>query len=52
MKPFEALEAIAAPIDNPNVDTDQLAPARFLRKPREDGYQNFYFMICGSIKRE
>jgi len=43
MKPFVTLAAIAAPIDAPNVDTDQLAPARFLRKPREDGYQNFLF---------
>jgi len=43
MNPFELLEAVAAPIDAPNVDTDQLAPARFLRKPREDGYQNFLF---------
>lgn len=43
MKPFETLEAIAAPIETPNIDTDQLAPARFLRKPREDGYQEFLF---------
>lgn len=43
MKPFTTLVGIAAPIDVPNVDTDQLAPARFLRKPREDGYQNFLF---------
>jgi 3-isopropylmalate/(R)-2-methylmalate dehydratase small subunit len=43
MKPFTTLVGIAAPIDIPNVDTDQLAPARFLRKPREDGYQNFLF---------
>jgi 3-isopropylmalate/(R)-2-methylmalate dehydratase small subunit len=43
MKPFTTLVGIAAPIEAPNVDTDQLAPARFLRKPREDGYQNFLF---------
>lgn len=43
MKPFKTLAGIAIPIDAPNVDTDQLAPARFLRKPREDGYQNFLF---------
>jgi 3-isopropylmalate/(R)-2-methylmalate dehydratase small subunit len=43
MKPFTTLVGIAAPIDVPNVDTDQLAPARFLRKPREDGYQKFLF---------
>lgn len=43
MNPFTTLAGIAVPIDAPNVDTDQLAPARFLRKPREDGYQNFLF---------
>src|SRR5207244_9028028 len=26
-----------------NVDTDQIVPARFLRRPRADGYENFLF---------
>lgn len=43
MKPFTSFTAVAAPIDSPNVDTDQIAPARFLRKPREDGYGQFLF---------
>jgi 3-isopropylmalate/(R)-2-methylmalate dehydratase small subunit len=35
MEAFETLKAIAIPIDQPNVDTDQIIPARFLGKPRE-----------------
>ncbi|MEQ8192895.1 MAG: 3-isopropylmalate dehydratase small subunit [Rhodospirillales bacterium] len=36
MKPFTVLSGVAAPIDQPNVDTDQILPARFLKKPRGD----------------
>jgi 3-isopropylmalate/(R)-2-methylmalate dehydratase small subunit len=43
MKPFTTLEAVAAPLDEPNIDTDQLAPARFLRRPRAEGYGRFLF---------
>jgi len=43
MQPFSSMQAVAAPIETPNIDTDQLAPARFLRKPREEGYENFLF---------
>ena len=35
MEPFTTLEAVAIPIDQPNVDTDQIIPARFLGRPRE-----------------
>ena len=34
MEPFTTLQAIAMPIDQPNLDTDQIIPARFLGKPR------------------
>ena len=34
MEPFSALTAVAVPIDLPNVDTDRIIPARFLRKPQ------------------
>jgi 3-isopropylmalate/(R)-2-methylmalate dehydratase small subunit len=34
MEPFSTLEAAAIPIDQPNLDTDQIVPARFLGKPR------------------
>jgi 3-isopropylmalate/(R)-2-methylmalate dehydratase small subunit len=34
MEPFTRVTAVAAPIDLPNVDTDRVIPARFLRKDR------------------
>jgi 3-isopropylmalate/(R)-2-methylmalate dehydratase small subunit len=37
MQPFTTLTAVAAPLDLPNVDTDRIIPARFLRKPRGAG---------------
>jgi len=44
VQPFTALRAVAAPIDLPNVDTDRIIPARFLRKPRETpGYAGYLF---------
>jgi 3-isopropylmalate/(R)-2-methylmalate dehydratase small subunit len=41
MTPFTRHEgkAVVLPLDN--VDTDQIIPARFLRKPRSAGYGNF-----------
>jgi len=43
MEPFRKLTAVAAPLDMANVNTDQIIPARFLRKPRSAGYGNFLF---------
>ncbi|MBI2468948.1 MAG: 3-isopropylmalate dehydratase small subunit [Candidatus Rokubacteria bacterium] len=43
MEPFRRLTAVAAPIDLPNVDTDRIIPARFLRKPRSPEYARFLF---------
>jgi len=43
MTPFTTLTSIAVPLDLVNVDTDRIVPARFLRRPRSDGYQNFLF---------
>jgi 3-isopropylmalate/(R)-2-methylmalate dehydratase small subunit len=43
MEPFHTLTAVAAPLDMANVNTDQIIPARFLRKPRSAGYGNFLF---------
>src|SRR4030095_14686320 len=34
MEPFARVTAVAVPIDLPNVDTDRVIPARFLRKDR------------------
>jgi 3-isopropylmalate/(R)-2-methylmalate dehydratase small subunit len=38
MQPFTTLTAIAAPIDEPNVDTNQLCPTRFNKVPRGPGH--------------
>lgn len=43
MTPFGVLSARAAVLDRPNIDTDQIIPARFLRKPRSVGYGQFLF---------
>jgi 3-isopropylmalate/(R)-2-methylmalate dehydratase small subunit len=43
MIPFTVMTAVAVPLDRVNVDTDQIVPARFLRKPRSEGYEKFLF---------
>jgi 3-isopropylmalate/(R)-2-methylmalate dehydratase small subunit len=44
MQPFTRLTAVAAPIDLPNVDTDRVIPARFLRKAQgSPGYDRYLF---------
>ncbi len=43
MLKFARVEAQAAAIDAPNVDTDQIIPARFLWRPRADGYGQLLF---------
>src|SRR5215510_2817705 len=43
MDAFATLSAVAAPIDLPNVDTDRIIPARFLRKSRGPGYERYLF---------
>jgi 3-isopropylmalate/(R)-2-methylmalate dehydratase small subunit len=43
MEAFTVLEDIAAPLDLSNVDTGQILPARFLRRPRKEGYESFLF---------
>ena len=41
MKPFETLETPAIVLALANVDTDQLLPARFMKRPRAEGYGPF-----------
>jgi 3-isopropylmalate/(R)-2-methylmalate dehydratase small subunit len=41
MEPFTRLEAVAAPLDMSNVDTDKLLPNRFFRKARGNGLQQY-----------
>jgi 3-isopropylmalate/(R)-2-methylmalate dehydratase small subunit len=43
VQPFTTLTSVAVPLDIVNVDTDRIVPARFLRKPRSAGYENFLF---------
>ena len=44
MKKFTSVSAVAAPMDTVNLDTDQLIPARFIRKPRDhDDYHLYLF---------
>jgi len=41
MDRFTTLEAIACPLGLANVDTDQLIPARFMSRSRDQGYGSF-----------
>jgi 3-isopropylmalate/(R)-2-methylmalate dehydratase small subunit len=41
MTPFTTLEGVACPLPMANVDTDQIIPARFLKRPRSEGYGGF-----------
>jgi 3-isopropylmalate/(R)-2-methylmalate dehydratase small subunit len=43
MEPFQRLQAVAAPISVPNVDTDQIIPARFCWRKRADGWGHLLF---------
>jgi 3-isopropylmalate/(R)-2-methylmalate dehydratase small subunit len=43
MQRFTSLESIAVPMPQPNIDTDQIIPARFLQKLRKDGFGQYLF---------
>jgi 3-isopropylmalate/(R)-2-methylmalate dehydratase small subunit len=43
MEPFRRLDAVALPLGTPNVDTDQIIPARFLWRQRSDGWGELLF---------
>lgn len=43
MKPFTTLTAIAAPFEQPNIDTNQLCPTRFNKVPRGPKYAQVLF---------
>jgi len=43
MEPFTRITSVAVPLDMSNVNTDQIFPARFIRKPRAVGYAQFTF---------
>ena len=43
MEKFTTLTAVAAPLDKANIDTDQLVPAPFLRRPRSESFEGVLF---------
>jgi len=43
MEPFARVDATAVPIGVPNIDTDQIIPARFLWRKRHDGWGHLLF---------
>lgn len=43
MRPFDSGAFPAAPLDLANVDTDQIIPARYLKRPRDDRYPEYLF---------
>ncbi len=43
MEAFRTLDAVAVPLPRPNIDTDQIIPARFLSRPREVDHAPFLF---------
>jgi len=43
MEPFRRLDDVAMPMGTPNVDTDQIIPARFLWRGRNDGWGPLLF---------
>jgi 3-isopropylmalate/(R)-2-methylmalate dehydratase small subunit len=57
MRPFTDITALACRLAIDNIDTDQLIPARFMRRPRSEGYGGFLlydlrFDADGAIKPE
>jgi 3-isopropylmalate/(R)-2-methylmalate dehydratase small subunit len=42
-EPLTVLQALAARLPGPNMDTDQIIPARFLKKERAQGYGQYLF---------
>jgi len=43
MQAFSSLRAIAAPLDEPNIDTNQICPSRFNKVPRGPKYAEILF---------
>ncbi|HED04944.1 MAG TPA: 3-isopropylmalate dehydratase small subunit [Candidatus Fraserbacteria bacterium] len=43
MRPFEEFSGLVAPIDRPDVDTDQIIPKQFLKRVERSGFGQFLF---------
>jgi 3-isopropylmalate dehydratase, small subunit len=52
MEPFRPLNAVALPIARPNLDTDQILPARYLQKPRANDFGEYLFRDLRFFKDE
>lgn len=50
MQPFHKHRGLVAPMPLANVDTDQIIPARYLHRPREQGFGDVLFADMGSRK--
>jgi len=44
MEPFTVVTGIVAPLDRPNVDTDQIIPKQFLKRIERTGFGEFAFL--------
>jgi 3-isopropylmalate/(R)-2-methylmalate dehydratase small subunit len=43
MEPFVRLDAVAVPLPRPNIDTDQIIPARFLNRLRDEDFSQWLY---------
>jgi 3-isopropylmalate/(R)-2-methylmalate dehydratase small subunit len=43
-EPLRVVEAVAAPMEAANIDTDQVIPARFIQKPRANDFGAWLFL--------
>ena len=50
MEAYEKFEAVALPLEQANVDTDQILPARYLQKPRSAPFGEFLFRDLRFLK--
>ena len=44
MEPLRIVDAVAAPLESANIDTDQVIPARFIQKPRANDFGAWLFL--------
>jgi len=49
MEPFRSISGVVAPLDRPNVDTDQIVPARYLKRIERQGWGEVLFYDWGHL---
>ena len=52
MEPFENFNGLVAPLDLPNVDTDQIIPKQFLKRIERTGFGKFLFYDWRFLENE